>query len=96
MASAGDAFRALKGSVKEQAEAHRAEGRDPDGSVRTVGETEQSSGRPRCPHCRGQEGTDGGFLIGEVLAAVFCRNVLSPAGGGRRKSQNHKGKGKDG
>lgn len=96
MASAGDAFRALKGSVKEQAGAPTADVRDPDGSVKTVGETEQSSGRPHVPALPGQEGTDGGFLTGEGLAAVFCWNVPSSAGGGRRKSQNHKGKGKDG
>lgn len=57
MASAGDAFRALKGSVKEQAGAHRADGGDPDGPVKTVGETEQSSGRPHVPALPGAGGT---------------------------------------
>lgn len=78
MASAGDSISALKGHI----DPHRANDKDMEIHVETLGKLECWSRRPHMQsmgNARRREGTDGGgFLMEPISVVIFCSNMLSP------------------
>lgn len=91
LASAEEGVRAVKGSMKEYTEPHRADDRDLSslcGNNRKDGVKFQETSYSL--NVREKKGTDGGFLTEEMLAVVFCSNVLSSDTVQSCKSRNEK------
>lgn len=78
MASAGDSISALKGHN----DPHRANDKDMEMHVETIGKLECWSRRPHMQsmgNARRRKGADGGgFLMEEISVVIFCSNMLSP------------------